>query len=228
MRLARTVLTTALAIIVLTGSAWSVSDEKIAAEMYEQFDLDTSVYRIEVLSNQTKTALDESLSMTIHPITLGEPLGLFSFIAEIDRNGNLVERAQVKIRIRKFADVLVTTDRIKRHDEIEEAKCEIKRMDVTSLREQPIASFQQVEGYRSKRNLQKGTVITSGQIEPVPDIEVGREVSIVYDSGLCRITVPGRSMESGSKGDIIKIKNKSSGRIIVARVIDGSSVAVQM
>lgn len=220
---------TALAILLtLCGSAMSVPDELIAERLMKQFDLDTACYEIEILTNRIKTDLTDSVVLTMRPLTQAEPLGLFSLIAEIERNGNLVERAQIKTRIKKYANVLVAADRIKRHDLLDRNKLELKKMDVTSLRELPINTFQQVEGYRSKRNLQKGTVITSGRIEPVPDIEVGREVAIIFDNGLCRITVPGRSMEAGSRGENIKIKNKSSGKVIVARVLDDSSVTVDM
>jgi flagella basal body P-ring formation protein FlgA len=101
-------------------------------------------------------------------------------------------------------------------------------MEVTSLREQPVISFEQLRGYRSKRNLRKGVIITLRSIEQVPDIDVGREVSIIFDDGFCKITALGRAMHDGFVGKSIKIKSRSSGKIILAKVLDSKSVLVEI
>lgn len=44
--------------------------------------------------------------------------------------------------------------------------------------------------------------------------------------GLCRITAAGVALQSGMAGDYVKVKNKGSGKIILARVVDGTAVAV--
>ena len=86
--------------------------------------------------------------------------------------------------------------------------------------------MEEIEGYRTKRNLRRGTILTTAAIEPIPDIEAGRELSIVYIGGLCRITTAGVALQSGMAGDYVKVKNKGSGKIILARVVDGTAVAV--
>ena len=63
-------------------------------------------------------------------------------------------------------------------------------------------------------------------LERIPDIERGRDVAIVYIEGMCRISADGRTMQSGQAGDYIKVKNKTSGKIILARVVDATAVAV--
>ena len=63
-------------------------------------------------------------------------------------------------------------------------------------------------------------------MEQVPDVESGREVSIVYNAGPCRISALGVVLQKGMAGDYIKVKNKSSGKIVLARVVDESAVAV--
>ena len=120
----------------------------------------------------------------------------------------------------------MTTGRIRRNEVLTPEKLTLQRMDITSLQEQPIQSVQDIEGYRSKRNLSLGRIVTLSAVEPVPDIEVGREVSIVYDDGFCNIAAPGKVLQNGWAGDYIKVKNKTSGKIILARVVDETVVAV--
>jgi len=61
-------------------------------------------------------------------------------------------------------------------------------MEVTTLRERPLTDANQLVGSRAGRNLRMGTIVTSGDLETVPDIENGRDVAIVYTDGLCRIS----------------------------------------
>ena len=102
----------------------------------------------------------------------------------------------------------------------------IRRMDVTSLNETPLRTLSEIDGFRARRNLRRGTILTTGAVEPVPDIEAGRELTIVYVDDLYRITVAGVALQAGMAGEYVKVKNKQSGKIIVARVIDKTAVAV--
>ncbi|MEE8575977.1 MAG: flagellar basal body P-ring formation chaperone FlgA, partial [candidate division Zixibacteria bacterium] len=83
-----------------------------------------------------------------------------------------------------------------------------------------------IVGQRSKRPLRQGSIVTTDLVEPVPAIESGSIVSIVYSTGLCTVTAEGKAMSDGCAGEIIKVRNKSSGKVISARVIDERSVAI--
>ena len=222
---------TLLIVLVLTsmssGHAATVN-ELVVKYLLEEYDLDPTQHMIELLNDPLLPDVTEQRSLRLRLLTLGEPLGRLTLLGEMEENGNLIGRAQIRVRVAKYSDVLVSKDRIHRNQPLTEEDFELKRMDVTSLREQPICSIDRVEGLRSKRNLRRGAILTSGAVEPVPDIEVGREVTIIFDDGLCCITVPGRPLQSGCVGDLVKVRNKSSGKIVMARVIDRSSVAVQL
>ena len=147
-------------------------------------------------------------------------------MVKVTEAGDIVESGQVRMKIRQFADVVVLSDKIRSRKPLSKDKLTIKRMEITSLYEKPLRSIEELSGYRAKRNLTKGTILTTAAIEPTPDIERGREVSIVYVDGLCRITAAGVALQSGMAGEYVKVKNKASGKIIVARVVDETAVAI--
>ena len=64
-------------------------------------------------------------------------------------------------------------------------------------------------------------------MEQIPDIEVGGDVTIVCHEGLLKITVPGEAIQSGSSGDLVKVRNRTSGKILMARVVDDRTVEIQ-
>ncbi len=78
-----------------------------------------------------------------------------------------------------------------------------------------------------RRNLAKGQILTTSAVEPVPDIEVGREVSIQCTNGLFTVTaVRNSAADQAHIGDLIRVKNRASGKIIQARILDNSTVAI--
>lgn len=215
-----------MAISFPAASADEICDRLIIEEMFNAFGLDANSYEIEILSNRLEMAVADSVDLSLRPLTQKDPVGLYSVVASFSREGETVATGQVRMRIRKFASVVVAQDRIRRSQVLEAARFTVQRMEVTNLVEQPVSSLDDLAGFRAKRNLKKGTIVTSGTLEAIPDIERGHETLIVYNDGLCRITAPGVAMQSGLSGDYIKVKNKATNKIVLARIIDDDAVAV--
>jgi len=218
-----------ISVLFLAG-ALSVSatptEQAVIDRLVETYAMDTSEYVIEVLANRLKATEIDPAGLSLRPLTKKEPLGLFSVAARIEQDGRTVESGQVRFRITRFATVLVAVDRIRRNEMLTGENLALQRVDVTSLKEKPFAAISAVVGLRSTRTLRQGTILTGSSAELPPDIEAGTAVSIVYTDGLCRITAPGTALQPGLAGDYVKVKNTSSGKIIVARVVDQNAVAV--
>ena len=219
-----------LVILILILAAGHVAAESTAQAVIDEliaiYRLDTSQYVVDIVSNRLKTETIAAGELTLRALSKKEPLGLFTMAATVERDGEMLESARIRFRISRFADVLVATGKVNSRDNLPRDKFTAKRMDVTQLYEKPITSFDEVEGYRAARNIRKGTILTAPAVEIPPDIEAGMQVSIVYDDGLCRITAPGTALQPGSTGEFVKVKNSSSGKIVMARVVDQAAVAV--
>lgn len=208
------------------GSSAMTIEAAISEHMASLYDLDMSRYDIEVLSNPFEVDSVAASEFELQPMTRSEPLGLFSIRAAIVRNGNEVEAHQVRLRINHYDDVLVTLDRVGRAETLEPNAVELRRVDITDLREKPLRSIEELNGLRARRNLRRGEVLTTGDFEPIPDVERGSEVQITFSQGLCTVTAPGEVLEAGATGEFVRVRNKASKKIITARVVDGSAVAV--
>lgn len=216
-------------LILLTAPVLAVEetcDQLIVDEVMMMFGLDSECYLVEVLSNHLNTQNLEGCELSLRPLTQKEPVGLFSVLATVTKGENEVATGQIRLRIKKYATVVVANDRITRGDPLDEDRLTIEKMEVTNLIEQPLTSYEGLDRFRARRNLKKGTIVTTGALEAIPDIERGRETLIVYNDGLCKVTAPGLALQSGLSGEYIKVKNKATNKIIVARIVDDNSVAV--
>lgn len=79
----------------------------------------------------------------------------------------------------------------------------------------------------AKRDIQSGIIIRTAMLEPKKLVKRGDPVTIVAESGPLMIKTAGQAVEDGSEGKFIKVLNLSSRKIIVGRVVAGSTVSVQ-
>ena len=202
------------------------TDRAIVDRFVEMYGLDTATHQVELVSCDLKTATVLPQHVQIRPLTQKEPLGVFSAIVRIEENGEEIESGQVRLNIHRYADVLVANDNLQRLESKLAEQCVLRRMEITNVHERPLTDPAELAGKRSKRNIPRGTILTAGAFEPVPDIETGRDVSITYTDGIFQITAAGTALQAGMAGEYIRVKNKISGKIIMARVVDNALVAI--
>ena len=198
----------------------------IVNKVYESFELDKSSYSIEILTDEIKSKNISSSQISVKPLYQTTPIGRFAIVLKVTRAEAKVEKETIRLYIRKYAEVLVVTERIKRFDNISPALVSIKRKDITTLREDPLISLNSITNMRARRNIAKNRILTKADIEIKPVVKSYSDVHIIYVSGLCRITAEGKALEDGQTGELIRVKNKSSGKIVFARVIEKNLVQV--
>ncbi|MDX9858166.1 MAG: flagellar basal body P-ring formation chaperone FlgA [candidate division Zixibacteria bacterium] len=208
------------------GTTAAGPKEDVVEWVIDSYQLDPQWYEVEVLEGRLDY-IERDYSIAVDkPLTQKEPIGLFSVLATVTYQNGTTETVQVRLRIRKFADVVVADDRMSRFDVLSPERLRVERTDITTLREQPLTSTESVAGLRAARNIRRGDILTTGSVEPIPDIEAGRDVTIVYQDGPCTITAMGKALERGCRGETVRVRNVSSGKVITAEIIDNSSVTV--
>ena len=86
-------------------------------------------------------------------------------------------------------------------------------------------TMSEIIGRRAKFNLARGAVIKTRQLEIVYPVEKGKAVLVVANNSRLSITVNAIALEAGQLGDMIKVKNSTSGRILNAIVTGEKKVS---
>lgn len=190
--------------------------------------LDTSRTTIEILKSRfIQKAIDYD-SLEIVPMTRALPRGLIPLQVFLYKEGRIILKEQVRVRIAEYQTVLVTTGHIKRNDIITFDKYRKERREVTSLTDKPLISDEELAGKWAKRSINPGQILTSDMIEEIPLIMAGKQVSILFRNPGLQITTLGAAIESGYKGENIKVRNIQSGKTIKGTVLDSVTVAVAL
>lgn len=72
-----------------------------------------------------------------------------------------------------------------------------------------------------------GQVIFADAVEPIPVIQKGAAVTLVYEGQTLKLSVPAESLEDGGIGEVIRVRNMQSKKIIAARVLNAETVRTQ-
>jgi flagellar basal body P-ring formation protein FlgA len=86
-------------------------------------------------------------------------------------------------------------------------------------------TMSEIIGRKAKFNLASGAVIKTRQLEIIYPVEKGKAVLVVADNARLSITVNAIALEAGQLGDMIKVKNSTSGKILNAIVTGEKKVS---
>jgi flagella basal body P-ring formation protein FlgA len=71
-----------------------------------------------------------------------------------------------------------------------------------------------------------GAELLATMLKEIPLVRKGKMVKMVFDNGSMQIVTVGLSEEDGVAGNIVRVKNITSNKIIYARVLSDSVVGI--
>ena len=134
---------------------------------------------------------------------------------------NVAVRPDVSVPVVMPAS-LIARDTVLTADDLQ-----LKKFNISNQREGLMMDIDEAIGLTSKRTLQPGKPITRNEL--VQPVLVKRDQPVMIVSHMAGITasMPGIALKNGRKGDVIKIRNSSSQRII-SGVVDDTGVVTTL
>jgi flagella basal body P-ring formation protein FlgA len=129
--------------------------------------------------------------------------------------------------IKVYGTVIVLSRPVQRGEIISRQYLTIEKRDVSKLRGDFFTQAEQVENKQAARYMPTGAILgLRSFIEPML-IKRGDKIIISAIQPAFAIRMNGVAMMDGTKGQLIRIKNENSGRIISATVIEAGLVSVK-
>lgn len=166
------------------------------------------------------------LTYRIVPRRNEDYLGRTNLALHLFVDGKPVRKIQVNAAIAVMANVVTVIRPLGKHQHIERADLSVQRRDLADLPSDIISRIEDVVGNRVTRMVYPGTVLQPGMITLPPLVQRGDIVKIVANSGLMTITATGMVKQKGRKGEMVRVMNTNSNRIVTARVTGPGAVEV--
>lgn len=206
----------------------SQSHESIADALKDYIEQHINLpYEYEI----TLIPLDERLKLP----QCAEPLEVFttSDLIKVGRS-TLGVRCNVEkkwsiytsVIIKTYQIVIVLAQPVQRGEIITQQHLAFEKREVSNLREDFVTQLEQVENKQAARQLAAGSILSMRSLVEPKIIKRGDNVVISSTKPNFSIKMSGVAMMDGTKGQLIRVKNQNSGRIINAIVVESGLVVV--
>ena len=150
------------------------------------------------------------------------PLFLHFFVDGVE-----YKKERITVRVELIKEVVVAKRPIGRYKPIQQEDIQTRKMNIANLSSNIVTDSDAVLGQRAKRHIYPNTVLRSDMIEFPPIIKRGDLVLIVAQKKGLRITAMGEAKKNGRRGEMIKVVNLDSKKILFAKVVDGDTVRIE-
>ena len=153
--------------------------------------------------------------------------GVHSFLLAVEVGGKRVKTVWARADIQVFDEVMVTSRTLAHAETITPADVRLERREIGTLLTRPFTKFEEVAERQAARAIQVNQILTPAMVQLPQVIRPGSLVTLVYESARLRIEASGQAVEGGKVGDVIRVKNLSSGQLLEGQVIDSREVIIR-
>lgn len=166
-----------------------------------------------------------NLSWKVAPSKAGI-LGSTSFSIAFTVDGQPAGNCIVRGRLEALGEVAVAATPIRKGERIQERSIRIEKRDLTGL-DDPYTEKSQIIGREAARTITAGAILDHDNITEPSIIQSGDMVTIIARKGPMQLTTKGLAKQNGHRGEMIRVKNIGSNKIIYCRVDRPGIVSVE-
>ncbi|MBF0274502.1 MAG: flagellar basal body P-ring formation protein FlgA [Nitrospinae bacterium] len=141
-------------------------------------------------------------------------------------NNKLISTHRILAEMRLTARGVVPTKDIPSKRVIDYDDVRVESINVSNSHGPIYSDITDVVGKYSTRALRANQPIKEGSLKRVPVVNRGSSVSIIAESSIFKITVPGIAQESGFLNQTIRVLNTNSNKIVFGKIVDSEKISV--
>jgi flagellar basal body P-ring formation protein FlgA len=155
-------------------------------------------------------------------------IGDSSFTIKFYENDVFLKQKTIKTRLEVSMNVVVSAKSLPRNIKIDRKDVKQVKRWFNRIPSNIISNLDDVVGMKLRTRVKSNTRIKRNMVRTIPLVTRGKPVKIIFNNGLMSITTIGLSEQDGVRGDLIKVRNVSSKKVIYARVLDNSLVKMEL
>ncbi|MCW7536534.1 flagellar basal body P-ring formation chaperone FlgA [Aquabacterium sp. A7-Y] len=132
-------------------------------------------------------------------------------------------RVAVVVRAVVSAEVLVSTTEVPAGRPLQAEELALERRPVASLQD-TLSDPEDAVGRTSRRPLKAGQPLSRRALVVPQLLRRGDKVQIVARHAGIEVSVAGEALEAGGRGEVVRVRNAKTGRVIQARITSSSTV----
>lgn len=164
--------------------------------------------------------------LSIKFIQAQKTMGNTSLTIRCESPVNWQIRLPVKVDI--YQDVAVTKSPMIKGQTLDALDIKYRKKRVSGLHQGYFTEKDSLERLQAKRNLPANSILTTGNLAPRLMVTSGQQVTIVLNFEGLQIKSTGKALQSASHGQLVKVRNTQSNKIIEGTVASEGVVHVRL
>ena len=136
-------------------------------------------------------------------------------------------RLHLPVRIELYDDVAINRSPLVRGQSIAPGNIVFRKKKVTALQQGYFTRDDSFERLQARRNLPSGSILTPANMAEKKMVTSGQMVNILLNIKGLQVKSSGKALQSATLGQVIKVKNLQSNKIIQATVSGNGEVQVR-
>jgi flagella basal body P-ring formation protein FlgA len=211
------------------GKYQSLESIRFQAEEYiMQFDYN-SPYLTEFKANYLDSRLKlANCNAPLHVEFSNRQKTYGSTSLNIDCQNSPKWRIHLPIEVDVFDDVLVAQRPFSRGQKIDDSMLKYEKRNISLLNQGYFTQINDLKHTESRRNLKRGSVLTQNNTRPSEMVKSGQTVTLILDYKGINIRTSGKALQSARMGQIVKVRNSKSQKIVEGIVAGEGLVKVNL
>ena len=137
-------------------------------------------------------------------------------------------RIHLPINVNVFDDVLVAQRPLSRSQKIGSDMLKFEKRNIALLNQGYFTQSNDLKKMEPRRNLKRGSILTPNNTRPSEIVKLGQNVTLVLNYNGINIRASGKALQSAQMGQIIKVRNSQSQKIVEGIVSGEGLVEVNL
>jgi flagellar basal body P-ring formation protein FlgA len=167
------------------------------------------------------------IAANFRPSFSGKYEGEVLLTVELGVDGHLIKVLPLRLIVDIYRPAVVTTKRVEKGEEFTVRNIALVREPSSKVLQGCFRQLNYVLGRKASELLIPDTVIRINEIFDPPVVLRGKIVQAIIRLGNVELTVDARAIEDGKAGDIIRVENSDSHKVLQAKVLDEKTVLIQ-
>jgi flagellar basal body P-ring formation protein FlgA len=208
----------------------TIPHENISNEIRSaiEYELGADLFEMALASQQTniKVGTDQDPSVSVENLYFNKKTGQFT--AELLAPAHDVNGYRFKLggKIHKQMMIPVLKNFIPSGREIFEDDIEFKAERLSKVGRNVITDAGMLLGKSPRRSIRPGMAVSMNNLGDPVTVEKGKLVAVILQRGGMYLSISGRTLEAGGTGDIIRVENINSRKVIQAEVVSERQVRI--
>ena len=217
--------------VVLSRAATVVGPAMIKDSLKDELKAQglSGLFELAIVSGVNEIVLpyDEKQNVMVESLSFDGDKNNFNAIIVAPSKDNAIVREKISGKIERMSKVPVLRDALKNGSVISKSDLDYIPMPTRSLQHGMVLSESEIIGYTPRRIVMPGKPIKASEIQAPQIVKRGELITMVFHHGPLSLTAQGKALESGAKGDVIRVVNASSSKTLQATVTADQEVSVQ-